>query len=296
MRKVLSLVLVASLILGACTKQLPSGDGQNPFYNPNGNGNGGGTDPTPIGIPVGDVPATFTKKAVLEEFTGEWCGWCPEGAKVMDDNIAANPGKVIGISVHDGDPMELPAFNSWIKGLTGVTGYPNGSVDRDDATGRGSWTGQITASLAKVAECGIAMVTKESGGLLDVDVYIGYNTPITAATNLTVAVIEDKVPQTSGGQSNYSTSVVVDANWKHGHVLRGFVTTANEGEPVTLNSSEKYTLVQFKGIDLGGMNITDMANVHLAAFINVNAGAATPSTRDVLNAQLADLNETKKWD
>ena len=96
--------------------------------------------------------------------------------------------------------------------------------------------------------------------------------------------------------SSDAATVTVDPNtWQHSHVFRG-VLTANEGNDVDLTSSEKYTLVQFKGVDISGMKINDMKNVHIAAFINMNSGASTPSGLDILNAQEADLNATKKWD
>lgn len=305
MRKVLSLFLVASMIigLGSCTKEAPNQGGQNPFYVPGGTvdpgGTGGGGDPEPTpGIPVGDVPSTFGQKVVLEENTGEWCGWCPEGAKIMDDAIANNPGKVIGIAVHDGDPMEVASYNSWHKSFTGVGGFPNGNVSRRDASGRGSWMGFINTDLGQTATCGLAMVTTESGGSLDVDVYVGYNAPITGDTRVSLVITEDQVPQSSpGAQSNYSSSVVVDAAWMHGHVFRG-IATANEGDLVDLSSTDKYTKVTFTGIDLNSMGILDMSKVHVVAYVNMNTGAPAPSANGkwILNAQEAGLNETKKWD
>lgn len=291
MKNILSLALIAVIAIGftACKKNSPSvvdknSLGVSPITTTTT------TAPADPLAPVGSLPGSYTKKAVLEEFTGEWCGWCPEGAKVMEDLIVANPGKVIGISVHDGDPMELPTFNAWIKGLTGVSGYPNGSVDRADATGRGSWAGQVASELTKPAKLGIAMVNKKSGDKVDIKVFIGYPAAIPAGAKLTVAVIENDVPQSPGGQSNYSSTVVVDGNWKHSHVLRGLVT-ANEGDDVTLNSAKNYTIVEFKGVDLSTLGINNMANVHIAAFVNLNN-----APRDILNGQEAGLNETKKWD
>ena len=302
MKKVLSLCLVAAMIfgLGSCTKEAPNQGGQNPFYVPGGTtnpGSTGGGDPEPTpGIPVGDVPDSWTKKAVLEENTGEWCGWCPEGAQIMEDAITANPGKVIGIAIHDGDPMEVAAYNSWQKGLTNVGGFPNGSVQRADASSRGAWMGAINTALGLTADCGLAIVATESGGLLDVDVYVGYNGPIAGDTKISIAIIENNVPQSSAGaQSNYSSTVTVDASWMHSHVFRAMLT-ANEGDAIDLSSSDKYTKVSFKGVDLNSMKIGDMSNVHIAAFVNVNSGASSASGRDILNAQESGLNETKKWD
>lgn len=292
MKNLISLSLAVALLFGfnSCKKTNSADTGTNPYVKTN-NG-GGGTPPAADPLAeVGSLPADYTKKVVLEEFTGEWCGWCPEGAQVMKDNIAANPGKVIGIAVHDGDPMEIPSYNSWIKTLTGVTGFPNGSVDREDATGRGSWTGQITNNLTQAADLGLAMVTKRNGDMVDVKVFVGYKSSIPAGSMLTVAVIENDVPQSApGAQSNYSSTVVVDANWTHSHVLRG-LATANEGDAIDLTSSKKYTIVEFKNVDLSTMNIKDMANVHIAAFVNTNT-----APRKVYNAQECGLNAIQKWD
>jgi len=307
MKQVLSLFLVATIVLsfGSCTKEAPSQGGQNPFYVPGGGTIDPGTDPEPdpiVTIPVGEVPLTFTQKVVLEENTGEWCGWCPEGAKIMDDAIAANPNTVIGVAVHDGDPMEIVNYNTWHKAFTGVGGFPNGNVSRRSAAGRGSWMASITADLspATAPELGLAMVTSETGGTLDLDVYVGYNAPVTGDTKLSVVITEDQVPQSSpGAQSNYSTSVTVDNSWVHGHVLRG-VLTANEGNDIDLSSAEKYTKVSFNGVDLNAMGILDMTKVHVVAYVNVNSGSTNPAADNggkwIINAQQAKLNEEKTWD
>ena len=207
----------------------------------------------------------------------------------MKQLLTQYPTKVAGVAVHDGDPMELASFNSWLQTLTGVTGFPNGSVDRADATGRGSWSSQVQTNLNKTADCGLAMVTKLNGTNADIKVFIGYNAPL-SGRKVTIAVTEDKVPQSPGGQSNYSQQVNVDANWTHSHVLRGFVTN-EKGDDVTLTSPDNYTIVEFKNVDLSSMNILDMNNVEIVAFVHTNT---TP--RDVFNVQKVELNKTQAWD
>lgn len=290
MKKILSVSLVAAMLLGfgACKKINSNTDGRSPVYT------------APIVTPpaqadplaeVGSLPIDFTKKAILEENTGEWCGWCPEGAVEMESIIANNPDKVVGMAVHDGDPMEVASYNTWQKGLTNVGGFPNGSVSRADAVGRGQWAGQVTTELAKTAKAGLAIVSKKNGSNYDIKVFVGYTASIPAGQKLTVAITEDKIPQSSpGAQSNYSSSVTVDANWLHSHVFRGTVT-AEAGDDIDLTSPKKYTIVEFKNVDLSTMNIKDVANAHVVAFINDNAGA-----RSVENAQEVKLGSTKKWD
>jgi len=71
----------------------------------------------------------FTKNVVYEEGTGTWCGWCVRGLvglNTMAHNI--NDGTWIGIGVHNGDPMAVPAYNNAIGGY--ISGYPSGVMDR----------------------------------------------------------------------------------------------------------------------------------------------------------------------
>ena len=67
-----------------------------------------------------------SKHVLIEEFTGAWCGYCPDGALRLEQIIAATPN-TIGVSVHDNDQM---AFTDNIRTFFSVTSYPSGSVDR----------------------------------------------------------------------------------------------------------------------------------------------------------------------
>jgi hypothetical protein len=78
----------------------------------------------------------------------------------MNDNLTANPDRFIGIAIHDKDPMEVLACNTWQKATTKVAGFPNGSVDRADAAGRESWTSTITSNLSNITKLGLAIDAK----------------------------------------------------------------------------------------------------------------------------------------
>ncbi len=65
---------------------------------------------------------------VIEEGTGTWCGWCPRGTVLMDAMTAYYPDHFIGIAVHNGDPMNIPGYDSSV----GFTGYPTMSNERTE--------------------------------------------------------------------------------------------------------------------------------------------------------------------
>lgn len=66
------------------------------------------------------------KKVLIEEGTGTWCGWCPEGAVAMaymDNNYANN---YIGIAVHNNDPMTVTEYNAGAQ----ISAFPGMNIDR----------------------------------------------------------------------------------------------------------------------------------------------------------------------
>ena len=290
MKNLLSISLFAALALGfsACKKANPTTDGTNHLGYVSTTGT---TTPVVIPLPVGDVPASFTKKVVLEEFTGEWCQYCPDGGLIMDGLTSGN-NKILGAAIHDGDFLTIEPFYTQITGLLPNTyGFPGGTVDREPYNGenifsRGDWGAAANIALAKVPDCGLAMVTKEKNNQLDISVYCGYNKKISSDTRVTIYLLEDKVDMIS--------QVNAPAGYLHNHVVRQAIT-ASLGDKVTLTDmNKKYQLVEFKGIDLTAAKIANKANAKVLAFIHVNG--ADKMSHHILNAQEAGLNETKKWD
>ena len=119
--------------------------------------NGGGGN----GDAIGPVPSAFTQKVLIEEFTGAWCGYCPDGAKVVEETMMQFPGLVYGAAIHEGDPMEIPLYTQ-LDNKFNVTGFPTGMVNRTAQGGsvpisRGSWKNVAQQGLNKTAFAGLAM-------------------------------------------------------------------------------------------------------------------------------------------
>lgn len=107
------------------------------------------------------------KTALLEEFTGNYCTYCPDGHKIADQ-IEANPNlKAIAIKIQTGgfsatDPifggtLQTPNGET-IAGSFATSSYPNGSVSRRASykgLGRGSWQGAVSTINSEVAPVNI---------------------------------------------------------------------------------------------------------------------------------------------
>ena len=67
-----------------------------------------------------------TKKVLLEEYTGSWCGWCPD-ATTKTQSILTNTN-IIAVSHHDADSMQNANSNVLITDYT--TSFPSATIDQ----------------------------------------------------------------------------------------------------------------------------------------------------------------------
>lgn len=77
------------------------------------------------------------KHVLIEYYSGEWCGWCPDGAVAIQAVKNEFEGRVIASTIHEGDFMENASGNAMISAF-GITGFPSGTVDRKSPAGGGS--------------------------------------------------------------------------------------------------------------------------------------------------------------
>ncbi len=82
------------------------------------------------------------RKVIVEDYTGIWCGWCPNGRTATQHLDATYGSSVICMGVHSSDSLSgntagnMSGYpDSLINGI-GVGGFPEGAIDRfSDPTG-----------------------------------------------------------------------------------------------------------------------------------------------------------------
>lgn len=73
----------------------------------------------------------YVPNAVIEEFTGTWCGYCPRGIVTMEyirDHY--KDGTLIPVAVHSGDAMQSDSYVAVDYRFNG-SGYPNSIINRN---------------------------------------------------------------------------------------------------------------------------------------------------------------------
>lgn len=249
------------------------------------------------------------KNVVLEEFTGIHCGYCPDGHRIANEMVAANPGKVFLINIHAGGyatpaagELDLrSAAGTAIDGASGVTGYPAGSVNRSKSPwseGRGGWTTTATGILAQNSPVNVFVKSyvdfKTRELTTEVEVY--YTSASAQAKNyLTVALTQDNILGTQTDYGNYNPTNWVDGKYKHNHVLRQLITSGNFGEAIDTTTSGYYKYKKFVTTIPASYNSVEavLYNMNVVAFVSESSTGG-----NILSAAEAkvDFDPTLKTD
>ena len=219
------------------------------------------------------------QKVILEEYTGAWCGYCPDGALILQ-SIEQNNQNVIGIAVHQGDAMEISSGTDLISFWSPA--YPQATINRDgNLYSRGQW-----GAASNTAAQGASSVTVSIDSMtydnvtrqVNLQVKAAFTGPETGDMRFHLVVLEDNVTGSGSGynQVNYFNNQANHplqgagnpiVGYTHNHVLRdqldgawgtsGIIpTSVNFGTAVTHNYT--YTIpASYKAED-----------IHLVAYVS----------------------------
>ncbi len=185
----------------------------------------------------------LNQNVILEEFTGIYCGYCPDGHAIAQAIQDANPDRVSLINIHQGsfaapygdDPdFRTPYGNAIVAQSYSGTGfgYPSGTVNRHvfpgrsmstgggPALGRENWNISATETLAINSPVNLAVEAEINIAtrMLTVHVEAYYTSNSPEITNLlNVALLQNNTlgPQSGGGQGD---------NYIHMHRLVELIT------------------------------------------------------------------------
>lgn len=239
--------------------------------------------------------APQSKGVLIEEFTGRYCQYCPEGHIVANNIVHNNPGKAWAVNVHGGNyaPTNYPNFNTnvgeQIMYAFNASSFPTGVVNRNtaDAVGRGSWSSLATQELSQTATCNIGgqVVVDPTTRTANITVEIYYTSSSSSSTNyLNIIMLQDSIwGSQSGGSSN--PEQYDNGYYCHMHVLRDAVTST-WGDAISqthvgalITKQYTYQIPQVIGSPNGAD--VDLDNIYFLAFVTEKY-QGTP-TRPILN-------------
>lgn len=222
------------------------------------------------------------KNVILEEYTGKYCTWCPEGQVVANNVAKTNPGRVFLVNIHAGSfsPTHYPNLNTddgtAMVESNELYSFPAGYVNRasEYAVGREQWSTYTIEQLSKTAECNIdgQVVINPQTRQATINVEVYYTSSSAENKNfLTVMMLQDDIMgDQEGGAAN--PEQYINGQYQHNHILRDVITPTfgEEISPTTegtlITKTYNYTIPEIIGSPNGVEAVLE--NISFLAFVS----------------------------
>ena len=224
------------------------------------------------------------KKVILEEYTGIYCGYCPDGHSRAQALKNQYPDDVFLINIHTGgfavpnstinDPDFRTPFGDAIASQSNLTGYPSGSVNRQyfsslasnggTAMSRVDWNTAASQVLTQSAyvNLGVEATINVQNNELTVHVegyYTGSSLVTTNKLNVVLTQNNTIGPQSGGGMGS---------NYNHMHRLVHMIT-GQWGQVISTTSTGSFVDETFTYTippDYNGIDVV-LTELNVIAFI-----------------------------
>jgi hypothetical protein len=190
-----------------------------------------------------DITTPTKRVAVLEEFTGNNCPYCPDGHRRAADIEAANPNKVITMKIQTGSlAITDKLFGGNLKTPHGesvasfyssyISGYPAGSVNRAPSylgIGRGEWANAVNNIISQNSPVNVHVESAidVAARKLTLEVEYYYTADEVNSTNyLHIGYYQDNIPawQINANTNSASTYIQEVELYDYDHALREYIT------------------------------------------------------------------------
>lgn len=235
----------------------------------------------------------FRKRALVEDYTGTWCGWCPRVARAIE-LVDEQSDDVVFVAIHRSpsgtqDPYVFEDADA-LESLINTPGYPKGFINRMT-----QWdfpepdnVGQVLSfTQGANPKLGLAISSEISGNQVDLDVDIQFSQDF-QGLKLVVYLLENDLVYPQVNYTAYYNGVNPVEDYVHDHTLRATMTDVL-GDPIsgeeTLTGSITTESFNF---DLPS-EIENAQNLEFVAFI-------IDENDEVVNVRKSEINTSQTFE
>ncbi|MEG0795338.1 MAG: Omp28-related outer membrane protein [Odoribacter sp.] len=242
----------------------------------------------------------FVKKALVQQFTGTGCIWCPQVNEALQTCFVAEPTRIVCLAFHNSyidfaDPFyfeeidKVAAFNE-----LSARELPLAQIDYDYGFVASDKVSRFDISLNKVGDVGVAITSTLSGRDLSVTVKSKCISNFTDPLLFGVYLTEDKLiaRQKKGDPLDLAADIVIVEDYEHNNVVRHNLSKL-VGDLIPADKCQKgmeYQQVYSFTIPAG----YKIENMHIVAYVfreyTRNIGGKEQDWKEVRNVQKAKLN------
>lgn len=120
-----------------------------------------GENPTAGGYPTKNLTVEAKKRVLVQETTGTWCQYCPNGAEQLIIAKAKFGADIIPISSHTGDDLESPDVTTFLTNFP-TSAVPNFYVDTAKVENYNQLVSKIDEALTLTPKLGVTHAVREN--------------------------------------------------------------------------------------------------------------------------------------
>ena len=150
------------------------------------------------------VSSGSSKYVVVEQATGTWAGYCPDGMQDVEQTCKLLPSssapRVIAMDWHNGDSMMITG-DPFCSGSGFISGFPSATVDRDhDTAYLRPYESYCTSRLGTTPNFRVDMTTtyEPSTRVLNITVTGSALATLTGSWNINAFITEDSISSATG--------------------------------------------------------------------------------------------------
>ena len=230
------------------------------------------------------------RNALIEEYTGVNCQYCPLGHKATDQAVEAFPGRVFAINIHQGTFASrfTTQWGNALAGQASISGYPSSTLSRHAFFGNSIHIdpGQAYSCAAEILEMDAPVNVAATvdidpqSRLMVVKVEAYYTADANGGTNmLNVALVQNNVLYYQAGASSYYPENMVNGEYQHKHILRDLLT-GQWGDTIHQTTAGSFFTKEYAYVipqQIGDLVVPDVDDLSVVVFV-------CEGRKEVLNA------------
>ncbi len=226
--------------------------------------------------------ARFKKNVLIEDFTGNWCGFCPR-VSYATELAKQQSTQIVDVGAHYNDPMSSQASTD-LHNLKNITGWPTAYLNRKTLWNypENNNVSQVINLTGNDGKMGLALSPTINGNVLSLNVELSFSGDYESFCNenkIVVYVVEDGLIYSQSNYTDFYGGVDLIQNFEHNSVLRGAMTSVSGEVIIPENGSKTYSTSI-------PSNIQNISNVRVVAFVINGEGK-------VQNVRAAGIGETQ---
>lgn len=220
------------------------------------------------------------RNVLIEEYTGVGCQYCPLGHKATDQTVAAFPGRVFAINIHQGmfASQYTTQWGNALASQAGISGYPSSTLNRHAFGGGGihidpgqsyMYAQEMMAMEAPVNVAATVDIDPATR-LMVVNVEVYYTDDAPGGSNmLNVALVQNDVLGSQAGAANFYPENMVGGQYRHKHILRELLT-GQWGDTIGNTSRGAFFSKEYAYVvppRIGDLDVTDVDDLSVVVFV-----------------------------